>query len=191
MPSIRPRMVALAKRYLAHRRTLGFTLRIEGALLLDFARFADRTAPRQPLTISLALSWATLPVGTTSLYHAKRLEAVRGFSRYCAALDPRTEIPPSRLLGPAYRRIAPHIYTLKQTRLLLRRAAALPPAGSLGPLTCVTFIGLLAWTGLRVIEARRLRPEDFDASAGTLRVAAAKSSPERLLPLHPSPASSP
>ena len=47
------------------------------------------------------------------------------------------------MLGPAHRRIAPHIYATKQTGLLLGRAAALTPAGSLRPLTFFTLIGLL------------------------------------------------
>lgn len=180
------RMLRLADRYLAHRRRFGFNLKIEGGLVRDFARFADRIAGGQPLTITLALAWATLPSGSTPLYHAKRLEALRGFARYCAALDSRVEVPPGRMLGPAHRRIAPHIYSPGQIALLLRRAGALPPTGSLRPRTFVTFIGLLASTGLRVIEARRLRPEDFDAEAGTLRIARTKFSPERVLPLHPS-----
>ena len=152
----------------------------------DFAQFADRIAGGEPLTTTLALAWATLPSGSTPLYHAKRLEALRGFAHYCAALDPRVEVPPGRMLGPAHRRIAPHIYSPRQIALLMRRAGALPPTGSLRPQTFVTLIGLLACTGLRVIEARRLRPEDFDAEAGTLKIARTKSSPERVLPLHPS-----
>ena len=179
-------MLHLADRYLLHRRRLGFQLRIEGSLLRDFARFADAAAPGQPLRTALALRWATLPTNSTRLYHAKRLELIRGFARYCSALDPRTEIPPQRLLGPAHQRIAPHIYAPPEVRLLLNRASRLSPARSLRPLTAATLIGLAACTGMRNSELLRLTIGDFDANAGTLRVARAKFSPERCLPLHPS-----
>ncbi len=179
-------MVDMADRYLRHRRNLGYRLRIEGGLLLDFARFADATAPQQPLRVALALKWATLPEGSARIYHAKRLELLRGFARFCSVFDGRTEIPPQRLLGPAHRRITPHIYTVHQIRLLLSRAACLGPAGSLRPLTYVTLIGLAACTGMRISELLRLRTGDLDIRARTLRVARAKFSPERILPLHPS-----
>ena len=184
----RPTMLALARRYLAHRHKLGFLLRVEGPQVLSFARFADRIARGQPITTSLALQWATLPrTAQQRFYHAKRLESMRGFARFCAVLDPRTEVPLTRLIGPAHRRRAPHIYTSNQVRLLLRRAAALPVihfSDPLRPLTYVTLIGLIAATGLRMGEALRLREDDFDDKAGTLRVPRAKFSAERILPLH-------
>jgi len=94
-------MLSLAKRYLAHRRKMGFALAIEGDLLLDFARFADGIAPRPALTTSLVLRWATRPQTASRTYHAVRYAVVRGFARYCAALDPRTDNtenpPPHRL----------------------------------------------------------------------------------------------
>jgi hypothetical protein len=120
-------LTVLARRYLAHRRKLGFALRIEGPQIEEFARYADRIAPHRPLTSAVALQWATLPqTPHRVLYHAKRLECLRGFARFCSVFDPKTEIPSGRLLGPAHRRRAPHIYSNAQIRLLLQRAAALP-----------------------------------------------------------------
>jgi integrase len=183
-------MSALARRYLSLRRKLGFVLRREGAQVINFARFADRVAPRQPITSALALQWATLPQTTHQrFYHAKRLESLRAFARYCAIFEPRTEVPSTRLVGPAHRRLTPHIYSSGQVRLLLQRAAALPvvhPSDPLRALTYVTLIGLIACTGMRMGEALRLTEADFDDAAGTLRVARAKFSPARLLPLHSS-----
>lgn len=179
-------MSKLAVRYLRHRRSLGYGLKTEGGLLLAFARFADATALGRPLSVALALKWATLPAGRTRLYHAKRLEVIRGFARFCSALDSRTEIPSMRLLGPAHHRTVPHIYSAGQVRLLLRRAESLGPPRSLRSQTYVTILGLAACTGMRISELLRLRVTDLDLHAGTLRVARAKFSPERLLPLHPS-----
>jgi integrase len=41
-------------------------------------------------------------------------------------------------------------------------------------------------TGLRIGEAVRILDRDFDARAATLRIAARKFSPERIIPIHPS-----
>jgi integrase len=117
---------------------------------------------------------------------SRRLIIVRGFARYCAIEDPRTQIPAAGLLGSAYVRRVPHIFTPDQVRLIMQRAGGLPKISPLRPRTFETFFGLLACTGLRPGEARRLRLGDFDPVAGTLQVPATKFSPERRLPLHPS-----
>jgi len=46
----RATMIDRAKEYLAYRRALGFALDSSGALLLQFARFADHSTHRGPLT---------------------------------------------------------------------------------------------------------------------------------------------
>jgi integrase len=181
-----PTMEELARRYLEHRRQFGYRLFSQSYGLLAFARFADQTAPGQPITVALALRWATrqpaLPITVAS-----RLSIIRGFAGYCATFDPRTETVPARLTNQAPRRRAPHIYSREQLRLILRRTDSLRPwRTDLRPITYRTLIGLLACTGLRPCEALRLRDEDFDATAGALRVPSTKFTPVRILPLHPS-----
>jgi len=179
-------MTQLARRYLAHRRSFGYRLHAEGYNLLAFARFLDRTAPGEPLSTKLALQWSKRR-GVQPVTVANRLSAIRGFARFCATLDPRTQVPPKRLTPYRSSRRAPHIYTDAQLRLILRRTRALRPwRNPLRPLTYRTFIGLLVCSGLRPSEAIRLRDEDFNAATGTLRVPAVKRSPARTLPLHPS-----
>lgn len=173
--------------YIAHRRKMGFELRDAVYHLPKFARYADRIAPGQPLTSALAMAWAALPGDNRLGYHAKRLKVVRGFARYCAALDPKTEIPPTRVFGPPSFRRTPHIYSKAEVRLLLARARGLRCAKSscaLRPFTYETIIGLLYSTGLRRAEVLRLRLSDFDPKAGTLLAPGTKSSPQRLVPLH-------
>ena len=58
------KMLARVQAYLAYRRSLGYVLREEGRLLLDFGRYADRTGHRGALTLELALRWARLPAHT-------------------------------------------------------------------------------------------------------------------------------
>jgi integrase len=179
-------MEQLAGRYLAHRRALGYRLVTDGYALVAFARFADRTAPRRPLTIAIALEWASRrPAMAVTI--ANRLSMIRGFARYCSALDPRTQVPPFRLTHCIGRRRAPHIFTDEQVRLLMRRTSGLEAWRTpLRPVTYRTLIGLLACTGIRTCEALRLRDGDFDGRAGNLHIPATKRGPGRVLPLHQS-----
>ena len=179
-------MVKLARRYLAHRRSFGYRLRGADYDLLAFARFLDRTAPGQPLSTKLALQWLKAkPCQPATI--AVRLSTIRGFARFCATLDPRTQIPSTHLFPRRDSRRAPHIFTDAQLQLLLRRTQGLRPwRNELRPLVYRTLIALLACSGIRPSEAIRLRAGDFNATTGTLRVPAVKRSPERTLPLHPS-----
>ena len=115
----RKTMTALANEYLRHRRKLGYQLDTTGKVLLNFARWADRVGHRGPLTVDLAVRWARLPKNASPTYWARRLEVVRGFAKYRAILDPATEIPPYRLLGPGPCRVTPHIYSQKEISELL------------------------------------------------------------------------
>jgi len=179
-------MAKLARRYLAHRRGFGYRLRGQGHDLLAFGRFVDRTAPGQPLSTKLALQWVEQkPAQPVTVAH--RLSAIRGFARFCATLDPRTQIPSEHLTHFRNSRRAPHIFTDAQLRLILRRTQNLRPwRTELRPSTYRTLIGLLVCSGLRPSEALRLRDEHFNGAAGTLQVPAVKRSSGRTLPLHPS-----
>ena len=42
---------------------------------------------------------------------AKRMSVVRGFARYLAGVDPRTQVPPAELISHPKRRRNPFIYT--------------------------------------------------------------------------------
>jgi hypothetical protein len=54
-------MLTRVEEYLRYRRALGYALRIEGGMLLNFARFADKGGHCGPLTCDLATRWARLP----------------------------------------------------------------------------------------------------------------------------------
>ena len=170
--------------YLARRRALGYRLRIEGQLLLNFARFADRGGHAGAPTKQLMLRWATLPTHADPLYKARRLEIVRTFAKHQIAIEPLTELPPRHVLGVAHRRKPAHLFTRAQIRNLLARAGRL--RGQLRPLTYRTLIGLLACTGLRISEALTLRLADADLDLGVLTIRESKYRLTRLVPLHPS-----
>ena len=71
-----------AERYLCFRRNLGFAIAIEGEQLLRFARYADSSGHTGPLTIELAVQWATQSMKGNHLNHARRLNIVRRFARF-------------------------------------------------------------------------------------------------------------
>lgn len=178
------KMITQVERYLAYRRSLGYVLREEGRLLLDFARYADRVGHRGALTLVLALRWARLPTGVDPAYWARRLQVLRCLAKYLALFEPKTVIPPHRMLGRAFVRKVPHVYTAGELAQLLRAARRLPPSGSLRPHTYFTLIGLMACTGMRLGETVRLGVADVDLEAGIITVRHSKLHEARILPLH-------
>jgi hypothetical protein len=118
-------MLRRVEEYLRYRRALGYALRIEGGMLLNFARFADKEGHRGPLTCDLAIRWARLPAKADRLYWVRRIEVLIGFARCCKIFDPQTEIPPRQLFGPAHRRKTPYIYSCRQLEELLSAARQL------------------------------------------------------------------
>jgi integrase len=180
-----PTMVNRVKKYLTYRRSLGFALKISGTLLMNFARFADHSKHRGPVTADLALRWASLPQTASARYLAERLSIVRVFARHLAAEDGRSQVPDRRLAGQNHYRLQPHIYSEQQLQDLVSAAAKLSPVYRLRPHTYSTLFGLLASTGLRVSEALNLGKEHVDLGSGILRIEETKFRKSRLVPLHP------
>jgi integrase len=174
------------ERYLQYRSALGFGLLTEGRTLRGLGRYARRVGHTGPLTTELALQWIQLPLLTDRLWWARRLEMVRRFAQFWKALEPRTEVPPPGLFGPAYRRSAVHIYTPIQIEALLRATGFLGSAEPLRADTFRTLFGLLASTGLRISEALHLRDCDVDWIEATLTVHRSKGGRSRCLPVDPS-----
>ncbi len=176
-------MLSKVRAYLTYRRSLGFRLKTEEPKLVKFGRYADSLDHRGPLTNQLAIEWACLPKKADRLYRARRLQIVRSFARYLLQTEPRTQVPPRHLLGPAHRRPVPHLYSPAHIEQLLQRARQLK--GRLRPHTWQTLIGLLACAGLRVSEARRLLATDVDWEQSLLVVRESKNGKSRFVPLHP------
>lgn len=168
--------------YLRVRRALGFKLEREGSYLPQFVAFL--AAHRSPyISAPLAVRWAVeSPSGSPQQSHA-RLRMVRGFARYVAAHDPRTEVPSGELLpAPPATRLIPHIYTDEEVCALMRATHTLQ---GLKAATYATLIGLLAATGMRVGEAIALNRDDLDEHHSLLVVCCGKFGKSRELPLHP------
>ena len=175
----------LVDEYLNARRGLGFGLETDEWFLRGFARYAERIGHKGPVTVELAVQWASSH-STNPAQAARRLTIVRQFARYRALVDPATEVPPVGLLGrDSRRRSTPHIYSEAEIAALLQQARCLRPRGGLRPATYVTFFALLASTGLRLSEARRLTDDDADLVDGILTIRETKFRKSRLVPLHP------
>ena len=179
-------MLEKVNRYIEYRRKLGTKLWIASFLLRSFGRYCDQCAHGQPLTVELALQWATKPKTDKRHYHAKRLDAIRPFARYLSVFEPQTQIPPTRLLGPSFVRTTPHIYTRKETLALMRAARTIKAttgAPTINSLRNVTILGLLACTGMRIGEILALKNEDVDLVQAVLIVRHSKNLPMRLVPV--------
>ena len=153
-------LTTLLSDYLRVRRALGFKLEGTEILLSQFLAYLHEHVA-DTITIEHALRFATAPAGASSRWHALRLSAIRCFTRWAAASDPRIQVPPRRLLTAAHQ-LHPAI-----------RAA-----------TIHTLIALMASTGTRTGEALALDLTSLDLAAGTLLVTG-KYGKTRLLPLHP------
>lgn len=173
--------------YLAERRRLGFELASPEYILMSFARYVDAQDNPGPLSIELMTQWARCDASArhTPATWARRLKALRPFTRYLRRFEPQTEVPDA-LFGPLPQRQAPHIYREQEIVDLLAAARTLSPPGGLRPATYETLFGLIASAGLRLSEALHLLDADVEFKHGTLTVRQTKFTKSRQLPLHPS-----
>jgi integrase/recombinase XerD len=171
--------------YLRLRRMLGHKLDDAARQLPWFVDYLD-AADSEHVTVAAALAWSLerdLPPGST--VPGRRMMAVRGFARYLAGIDPRTEVPPAGLVRIPRRWRPPFIYTDDDVLALIdqaRRSIREP----LRAATYQTLFGLLATTGLRIGEALRLNRDDIDLVDGVLLVRRSKFGKSRQVPLQPS-----
>ncbi|HEX5971082.1 MAG TPA: tyrosine-type recombinase/integrase [Gemmatimonadaceae bacterium] len=181
-------MSALARQledYLRLRRMLGHKLDDAARQLPWFVEHLDATG-HDYVTTAAALAWAldrNWPAGSTVPGH--RMMAVRGFARYLAGIDPRTEVPPPGLVRIPRSWRPPFIYTDDDV-LALMDAARRSLRERLSSATYETLFGLLATTGLRVGEALRLDQADVNVTDALLVVRRSKFGKSRQVPLQPS-----
>lgn len=169
--------------YVQLRRALGFKLDEHARLLRKFAVHLE-VSGAEFVTIETALAWATeLIVPAGSVVPATRLLVVRGFARYMAGIDPRTEVPPTGLIRLHKHRRPPFIYTDEQVLALMEQART-AIRQTLVAETYKTLIGLLAATGMRISEAIKLDNADIDWPGAVLLVRESKFNKSRYLPVH-------
>jgi len=175
---------ALAQ-YIAVRRALGAKLPEPPRTLGQFIEFLEHHGATF-ITTELALRWAMQPVNVQRATWARRLSMVRRFAIWLQSIDPRTQVPPVRLLSGRRCRNPPHIYTLEEVRQLMEAALKLPSRHGLRAHTYSTLLGLLATTGLRPGEVLALTRPDVDLERGILFIRESKHGKSRCVPVHES-----
>ena len=155
--------------YLGLRRALGHKLAEHERQLTRFvARLDDAGASF--VTMADALAFVLDPdLYPASTVPAKRLMAVRGFTRYLSAIDPRTEVPPAGLVSCPPSRRVPYLFCDQDVAAVVRAARALTPFAFRAE-TLASVIVLLAVTGMRVREALRLACCDLDWDQAVISV---------------------
>lgn len=166
--------------YLAVRRALGYQLTEAGRTLSRFVAHLDAEGT-ETVTVAAAATWAT-EVSTAGV--GRRLQAIRGFTRYLQALDPAHEVPPTGLVPVGKHRAAPHLYSDTEINALMTAARSLSPG--LRAATTEVVIGVLATTGMRIGEVLALDVGDVNWRSGVINVDASKFSRGRHVPVAPS-----
>jgi site-specific recombinase XerD len=174
---VSPLETALAE-YLGLRRAFGYHLDDAERYLTRFVAHLD-TNSLDTVTINVAVGWAGSAKSASTA--ADRLTAIRGFTRYLQAIDPRHEVPPCGLIRATTTRPVPHLYSDTDIATLMTAARTLRPG--VWAATMETIIGMLWATGMRVGEILRLNTDDLDPDTGLLTVWLTKFGKSRLVPL--------
>jgi integrase len=149
--------------------------------LKSLVRYAQRTRHRGSLTVRLVTQWSQQAEGHPQ-YQTYRLNLARRLAIFCAADDPRVEIPPVPG-NPTYQRRTPYIYSEDDIVCLKRASVQLGQVHPLRTATFRTLVGLLYCTGLRIGEALGLTDQDVDGSEGVLTIRHAKNNRPRTIPI--------
>lgn len=155
--------------YLGLRRALGHKLAEHERQLTRFVARCD-DAGAAFVTMAGVLAFVLDPdIDLASTVPATRLMAVRGFTRYLSAIDPRTEVPPAGLVPYRASFRVPHLFSDEDVRVVVRAARA-STTFAFRAETLASLIVLLAVTGMRVGEALRLDCRDLDWDQAVIRV---------------------
>ena len=171
--------------YVTVRRALGTKLQEPASTLSQFVDFLESRGT-EFITTELALRWAMQPNNVQRATWARRLSMVRRFATWLSAADPRTQIPPHRLICGRRRRNPPHIFTDHEVQDLMVEASRLCSSKRLRAHTYETLIGLLATTGLRPGEVLALGRPDVNLQTGILSIRETKFGKSRFVPVHDS-----
>ena len=135
-----------ARDYLRLRNSLGHELAEYHRELPRLVAFLEAEG-LPAVTVAAALAWAHGPgVDPATSIPPRRMTIARGFARYLAGIDARTEVPPLGLIAGRCRWRPPFIYGPGDIEALLAQARQLTPMPAA---THETLFGLLAVTGLR------------------------------------------
>jgi integrase len=169
-----------ARDYLRLRNSLGHDLAEYHRELPRLVAFLEAEG-LPTVTVAAALAWAQGPaVDPAATIAPRRMTIARGFARYLAGIDARTEVPPAGLIAGRHRWRPPFIYGPGDIEALMAQARQLTPMPAA---THETLVGLLAVTGLRVGEAIRLDRADINWAGAVLAIRESKFGKTRMVPV--------
>lgn len=178
-PVVTAALAAQAQGYLALRRGLGYKLVEHERLLSDLVAHLESQGIDH-LSVDAVIAWAAL--GSSDSRCATRLSVARRFARFLSGFDLATQIPPTGVFPVAVRR-TPYLYSPAEISSLMAQAQRLGPP--LWAASVTTMVGLIAATGIRPGEARRMARDHLDVASGQLSILDSKNGRSRRLPLHP------
>jgi integrase/recombinase XerD len=168
--------------YLALRRRLGHKLAEAERVLDRFVVYLEFVGA-EAVTLEVALQFILDPdLDPASTLASRRLQAVRGFTRYLAGIDPATEVPPAGIVSYRAPRRRPYLFTDDEISLLMDSAAGSARTVQRAVMLR-TLIGLLVVTGMRVGEALRLTDTDIDRATAVITIRATKFNKSRQVPV--------
>ena len=177
------RITSLVESYLCYKRRLGFQMLTDALCLRAFARYTEETDYDDTLTREIVSRWCERGDNPPMVTKGRRFEPIKCFADYVNAFDPQSEVLPKLPYGNPHKRVAPHIYTLEETLLLMKCCENLYSPDGIRSLTMKTAIGLLWSTGLRPSELAKLSINDVDLSANLIMVRKSKFSKDRIIPI--------
>jgi integrase/recombinase XerD len=173
---------AALRDYLSLRRALGHKLEGHERQLTRFIARLDE-AGAAFVTMADTLAFVLDPdLDPASNTPARRLTAVRGFTRYLSAIDPRNQVPPAGLACYRTSRRIPYLFSDQDVAAVVRAARASTPFAFRAE-TLASVIVLLAVTGMRVGEALRLECCDLDWDRAVIKVRDTKFGKNRDVPV--------
>lgn len=171
------------ERYIALRRSLGYAFRKSAAILRALVRYVATEDLDGPLTRDLALRFVLSWEGTAN-GRAIRHGVIRRFYDYLAIYDARTEVLDPRTLPRSRAIPPPRILSDEELGSLMSACRRVSPGYPERGVMLTMLVGVLASTGLRSGEARRLDRSDVDLVDGILHIRKTKFRKDRLVPVH-------
>jgi integrase len=164
---------------------MGFKFKDAECKLTRFVAYMDDIGA-ETVTMETALGFVLDPaLDPKSSACFRRLTTVRGFSRYLAGVDARTEILPAGLVSYRPPRLVPYLYSDEDIAAIVHYARA-STSFPFRRETLTTMIGLLAVTGMRVGEAIHLNRSEVDWDQAVILVRDTKFRKGRDVPVSPS-----
>lgn len=172
-------------RFIALQQQLGYKYESQSSVLYQFDQWLCERNASGPLTLELALAFATNNSAMSKSWCSSRYQTVRNFSEYLTIFMPDTPQLPCDALTSHRVRPPAHIYSDAELTRLLRAAQNVSRLNPLRGTTLHAMVGLAAATGMRCIEIVQLDRSDVNLETGILSIRQSKFRKDRLVPIHP------